>query len=404
MTTAEEDAALEKAILETGPVMPITADDQGDIIDGHRCYRVYKKHKIKEVFVTVLKGLTPERKRLLAVGLNANRRHLTLDKKKALIRQFLAENPKLSARYLGRLVGVDHHTAQDVKNAMIAGGEIPRLDEIEGHDGKVYKAKGAVTPLRDIKRTLKELSEVSELPGVATPKKVRWQKAKEKRAEAAQKGAGMMDPANTHLIHCDFRDLLTREPWIEKAAGLVQIDPPYEAAWSPYWKEIAVFAKRVLVPGGWLVTYAPNDHLDQVIAALSSELRYVRTLSIPFRVGGNYSRYGGLNFYGMWRPVLVYHNGSPDNSRIATNICDRFAMRNAEKDWHPHQQNVEDMTLLVKTFSLDGDLIVDFCGGGFTTAAACMMAGGGRRFVGCDILKEWVDVGRYRLNILGTTI
>ena len=144
--------------------------------------------------------------------------------------------------------------------------------------------------------------------------------------------------------------------------------------------------------------------MDQVIAALSSELRYVRTLNIPFRVGGNYSRYGGLNFYGMWRPVLVYHNGSPDNSRIATNICDRFAMRNAEKDWHPHQQNVEDMTLLVKTFSLDGDLIVDFCGGGFTTAAACMMAGGGRRFVGCDILKEWVDVGRYRLNFLGTTI
>ena len=196
--------------------MPITADNQGNIIDGHRCYRIYKKHKIKEVFVTVLKGLTPQRKRHLAVSLNANRRHLTMDKKKALIRQFLAENPKLSARYLGRLVGVDKHTAQDVKNAMIAGGEIPRLDEIEGHDGKVSRATGAVTPLRDIKRTLKELSEVSELPAVVTPKKVRWQKAKEKREEAAQKGAGMMDPANTRLVHCDFRDLLTREPWIER--------------------------------------------------------------------------------------------------------------------------------------------------------------------------------------------
>jgi hypothetical protein len=32
---------------------------------------------------------------------------------------------------------------------------------------------------------------------------------------------------------------------------------------------------------------------------------------------------------------------------------------------------------LTKTFSLDGDLVVDFCGGGFTTAAACMKAGGG---------------------------
>jgi site-specific DNA-methyltransferase (adenine-specific) len=100
----------------------------------------------------------------------------------------------------------------------------------------------------------------------------------------------------------------------------------------------------------------------------------------------------------------VFHNGTPENTRIDTNIMDRLAFTKNEKDWHPHQQNVEDMTLLVKTFSLHGDLIVDFCGGGFTTAAACMKAGGGRRFVGCDILKEWVDVGRYRLNILVTEL
>jgi site-specific DNA-methyltransferase (adenine-specific) len=172
----------------------------------------------------------------------------------------------------------------------------------------------------------------------------------------------------------------------------------------PYWKDLAVFAKRVLVPGGWLVTYAPNNHLDQVIVALSSELRYVRTLCIPFRVGGNFGFYGDLRFYGMWRPVLVFHNGTPENTRIHTNIMDRLAFTRNEKDWHPHQQTTEDMTLLVKTFSLDGDLIVDFCGGGFTTAAACMKAGGGRRFIGCDLLKECIDVGRYRLNLLASEL
>jgi DNA modification methylase len=120
-------------------------------------------------------------------------------------------------------------------------------------------------------------------------------------------------------------------------------------------------------------------------------------------VGGCYSRYGGLNFYGMWRPVLVFHNGGPDEGRIATTtICDRLPMREAEKDWHPHQQNLEDMTLLVRTFSLDGDLVVDPLGGGFTTGAAVMRAGRGRRFVGCDIVKESVDVGRYRLSVLAS--
>jgi ParB-like chromosome segregation protein Spo0J len=404
MTTAEEDAALEASLTATGPVLPITTDEFGNIIDGHRCHRVYMKHGIREVFVTVLTDMTDEEKKHMAVRLNAHRRHLTVHQKQEVARKLLIANPRLSARYLGWLVGVDHHTSQILKNAMITGGEIPHLDEIEGRDGKTYKAKGAVTPLRDIKRTLKELSEVSELPGVVTPKKVRSQKAKERREQAAQKGAGMTDPANTRLVHCDFRDLLIREPGIEKAAGLGLTDPPYEAAWLPHWRELAIVAKRVLVPGGWLVTYAPNNHLDQVIAALSSQLRYVRTLSLPFKVGGNFSFYGGLRFYGMWRPILVFHNGTPENARIDTNIMDRLPFTRNEKDWHTHQQNTEDMTLLVKTFSLPGDLVVDFCGGGFTTAAACMKAGGRRRFVGCDILQECVDVGRYRLNLLANEL
>jgi hypothetical protein len=403
-TTAEDDAALEEAVFATGPVLPITADEEGNIIDGHRCYRVYKKHTIKEVFVTILKGLTDEQKRHLAVALNANRRHLTMDKKKAIIRQFLTENPKLSARHLGRLVGVDHHTAQGVKKAMIAGEEIPHQDEIEGQDGKMYKAKGATTTLLDFKKTISHLAKVKSLPGVVTHRKVRQQIATERREEAAEKGAEMTDPANTRLVHCDFRDLLAREPGIEGAAGLVLTDYPYEEAFMPLLPDLAAFAKRVLVPGGWFVTYAGTGQMDRVIAALSAQLHYVWTIAVPFAQGGNYARYGGLNIFQLWRPVLVFHNGTPENCRIATNIHDRFALGKPEKDWHPWQQNLADTHLLVQTFSLDSDLVVDPLGGGFTTGAAVIQAGRGRRFVGCDIVKESIDIGRYRLNILANEL
>jgi hypothetical protein len=37
-TSAEEDAALEASLTATGPVFPITADERGNILDGHRCY------------------------------------------------------------------------------------------------------------------------------------------------------------------------------------------------------------------------------------------------------------------------------------------------------------------------------------------------------------------------------
>jgi ParB-like chromosome segregation protein Spo0J len=284
-TTAEEDAALEAFVTATGPVLPIIADEQGNIIDGHRCYRIYQKLNIKEVFVTILKDLTDEQKRHLAVSLNVHRRHLTVDQKKEIARRLLKENPRLSARYLGRLVGVAHRTAQDVKTAMIAGGEIPHLDEIEGQDGKTYKAKGATTTLLDFKMTVSHLAKVKDLPGVVTHRKVRNQIAKERRQEAARKGSEMADPANIRLLHCDFRDLLAREPGIERAAGLVLTDYPYEEPFMPLLPDLAAFAKRLLMPGGWFVTFAGQGQLARVIAALSAELRYVWTISVTLRAG-----------------------------------------------------------------------------------------------------------------------
>jgi hypothetical protein len=177
-------------------------------------------------------------------------------------------------------------------------------------------------------------------------------------------------------------------------------DYPYEEAFMPLLPELAAFAKRVLVPGGWFVTFAGQGQLARVIAALTAELRYVWTISLPFAQGGNYACYGNLNIYQLWRPILVFHNGSPDNCRIATNTGDRFALSKPEKEWHPWQQNLADTLRLVQTFSLDGDLVVDPLGGGFTTGAAVIQAGRGRRFVGCDIVKDCVDIGRYRLNSL----
>jgi hypothetical protein len=327
-----------------------------------------------------------------------------MDQKKAVVRKLLKENPRLSARYLGRLVGVGHHTAQDVKDGMIAGGEIPHLGAVVGQDGKTYKAKGVTTTLRDFQKAADDLATVNELPGVVTHRKVRNQIAKERRQEAARRGAEMTDPANTRLVHCDFRDLLARESAIERSAGLVLTDYPYEDAFLPLLPDLATFAERVLMPGGWFVTYAGTGHLDQVIAAIGAQLRYVWTFSLPFSDAGGYSRYGNLNIYQLWRPVLVFHNGTIDNCRIATNIHDRFQASKPEKDCHPWQQVLAHALLFVKTFSLDRDLVVDPLGGGFTTGAAVIKAGRGRRFVGCDILKEWVDVGRYRLNLLASEL
>ncbi len=394
--TPDDDEALEANIKQVGPIYPIIADERGDIIDGHRTWRAYQKFGHTHCFVTFLK-MKSEEKYELAVRLNANRRHLTTTKKKEIVRSLLKRNPAYSANHLGQIVGIDHKTAQAVKDEMIRQREIPNVVVVDTLNRK-RPLKGVMTPLRDTKRALKELHNVKDLPGVVTPKNVRSRIAKEKREKAAKEGMHLSDPPNFKLIPCDFRNLLVEAPEIKQRAALVFADVPYERDFLPHIREVAEMAKKVLTPGGWLIAYSGTNALDQVMAELSSQLRYVWTVCLPFKVGGNYGTYGGLRIFQLWRPVLLYHNGTAEEVRTEIKIADRRPSQEPQKDWHPHQQVIEDMEHFVSKFTQPGDLVVDFFGGGFTAACAVKKVGGGRSYVGCDIDPQLVLAGRTRLE------
>lgn len=67
-----------------------------------------------------------------------------------------------------------------------------------------------------------------------------------------------------------------------------------------------------------------------------------------------------------------------------------------QRGLHPTQKPVELFEFLVRSYSNDNDLVCDpFLGSG-TTAIAAQNAH--RRFVGCDISQEYVNLARSRLN------
>ena len=75
--------------------------------------------------------------------------------------------------------------------------------------------------------------------------------------------------------------------------------------------------------------------------------------------------------------------------------CDVTVVNSKEKDWHPMQQPLEEVEMIVRYFSQPGDLVVDPCGGGFTTAIACLKLA--RRCISCDSDKQCVQNGKARL-------
>lgn len=63
---------------------------------------------------------------------------------------------------------------------------------------------------------------------------------------------------------------------------------------------------------------------------------------------------------------------------------------------HPTQKPVALMEYLIKTYSNEGDTVLDFCMGSGTTGVACKNLN--RKFVGIELLKEYYDIAVKRIN------
>lgn len=67
-----------------------------------------------------------------------------------------------------------------------------------------------------------------------------------------------------------------------------------------------------------------------------------------------------------------------------------------EKVSHPTQKPVTLMEYLVKTYSNEGDTVLDNCMGSGTTGVACMRTS--RNFIGFEIEKQYFDIAAARIN------
>lgn len=86
---------------------------------------------------------------------------------------------------------------------------------------------------------------------------------------------------------------------------------------------------------------------------------------------------------------------------ITNNEGDRFPlswvkMANSNGDKiHPTQKPVALFEYLIKTYTNEGDIVLDNCAGSFTTGVACQNLG--RHFIGIELDKEYYKIGKERM-------
>lgn len=94
----------------------------------------------------------------------------------------------------------------------------------------------------------------------------------------------------------------------------------------------------------------------------------------------------------VYGSVKSKHRDNPEGSRYPKTVL-KFKQ---EKGLHPTQKPVALMEYLIKTYSNEGETVLDNCMGSGTTGVACMNTN--RDFIGIEMDETYFNISRNRIN------
>lgn len=112
-----------------------------------------------------------------------------------------------------------------------------------------------------------------------------------------------------------------------------------------------------------------------------------KTAGEPYKGCGGASRndnYGGF---------AAVREGSADGSRYPRSV---LQFRHETKPLHPTQKPVALMEYMIRTYTHEGETVLDNCMGSGTTGVACVSTG--RRFIGIEKEAKYYDIAYHRIE------
>lgn len=230
------------------------------------------------------------------------------------------------------------------------------------------------------------------------------------------------------LIRGDCLEVLKSIP--DGSVDMVLADPPYgttKCKWdsviplAPMWREL----KRIIKPNGAIVMTATQPFSSQLGASNLQMLRYSWAWKKPHTGQLNAKRMPLKNIEDVlvfYKKQPIYHQqrgaGAPytlhrigykgsechgkqtDHSTVNTGgRCPtqllEFSNRK-EKNAHPTQKPVALMEYLIKTYTNEGDTVLDFVMGSGTTGVASINQT--RKFIGIELDKGYFDIAEQRIR------
>ena len=250
-----------------------------------------------------------------------------------------------------------------------------------GLSGKTYeKAKFVV------ESKLKEYIDRMNITGKVNPAFLAlFQK---KNGERLMKKAQEFKSDSIQIIEGDFRDVCKNIP--DESVDAVICDPPYLKKSLPLWEPFGEVSKRVLKPGGYLITYTGVMFLKETMDALSKNLTYFWEIAVLHTLAPKAYLANAANWH---KDILLFYK--PPYRKPCRTFQDVIKSPAPEKSLHPWQQPENELRELVDILTNPGDLVLDpFCGSG---TLPCLCQKMKRRCIAIDIDPKCVLVTKGRL-------
>jgi hypothetical protein len=177
-----------------------------------------------------------------------------------------------------------------------------------------------------------------------------------------------------------------------ESIDLIFTDPAYvKDQYQEAYANLAGLALRVLKPHGFLITYAPQTHLDEIMDMLryngtwlhGGKLQYfwiIESLNEGQSTAKNHQR----NAICLHKPILVFQKAHEGEPLKGVRRCFADVVRGRrQKKYHPWQQSIHDVIGIISRFMDPGEILLDpYAGTGTTLKAANLL---GMDWIGFEI-------------------
>ena len=219
-------------------------------------------------------------------------------------------------------------------------------------------------------------------------------KKEEKKAEKENERDRLAEIGKNKKIEIDFRLGDFEEVFKDIPDGSIDCiitDPPYPKEFIEVWSKLSRFAKRVLKPNGYCISYSGQMHLPEVMKRMGENLDYYWSFALMHT--GSRQLINGRSLFCGWKPILIYQNGF---SKLKTPFDDFINGSGMEKKHHNWQQSEMELKHLIDNFTVEGDTILEpFAGSGTTILAALK---NNRNVIGAEINEKSFNIAKQRIS------